>query len=156
MITMFDRVAYMFEYNRKYKAAHKKDRVPPPHKRLCKIHSRPIQPSKWRQGNRTTKCTLCVNMYNRSPKNEARREKRWQENFIPCIKHPDRRCNRSVFVHNARRACGSCITRTPDGQKRECVRRANSKYKKSVHGKEQCNWKRRSLYLYHKIQENKI
>lgn len=35
--------------------------VPPPEQRLCKKHGRPIQPSKWRHGDRTTGCARCKN-----------------------------------------------------------------------------------------------
>jgi hypothetical protein len=35
--------------------------VPPPAERLCRIHRRPIQPSRWRSGHRTTGCARCKN-----------------------------------------------------------------------------------------------
>lgn len=35
--------------------------LPPPEKRLCKIHGRPVSPSKWRSRRRTTGCSRCSN-----------------------------------------------------------------------------------------------
>jgi hypothetical protein len=34
-------------------------RPPSPKKRLCKVHGRPIQPSRWRVGHRNTGCSEC-------------------------------------------------------------------------------------------------
>lgn len=36
------------------------------------------------------------------------RAKKWDSEFIPCNKHPNRRCNRSTYVTRENMRCGSC------------------------------------------------
>jgi len=37
--------------------------LPPPQERLCKKHERPICPSRWKSGHRTTGCWVCMYRY---------------------------------------------------------------------------------------------
>ena len=78
-----------------------------------------------------------------------RRGERWDREFIPCKKHPDRRCNRSSFVNTRHRYCGSCKTNLrPDGSRRP----AHLRHEKS----EQWDWKRRGRRTQRRIEERKI
>lgn len=36
------------------------------------------------------------------------RAEKWDFVFIPCMKHPSRRCNRSAYVSRGNMRCGSC------------------------------------------------
>jgi hypothetical protein len=94
-----------------YLAVQMNDEIPPPNKRLCVKHQRPICVSKWKHGYRTNGCAKCAYEWRRSPKARKRREKRWDETFISCSFHDDRRCNRSYFVCNGKRRCCSCLHR---------------------------------------------
>lgn len=52
-------------------------------------------------------------------KAERRRTDKWEAEFVACIHHPYRRCNRSGYVGYGKRQCGSCKTnRRRDGSPR--------------------------------------
>jgi hypothetical protein len=102
-------------------------KVPPPEKRLCKKHGKPIYPSKWLEKHRTTECSKCVNNRTRSPQARARRAKKFDEGDIRCINHPERKANRSQYVLMARRKCGSCSVKWADGTLRPSFNRHNKK-----------------------------
>ncbi len=118
--------------------------VPPPEERLCETHGKPIFPSKWLNGCRKVGCVECQgttrsktswNKYNRSvkgkaadtrfrlPEAKARRAKRWEEEWIVCANHPDRRCNKSHYVYGSVRRCGHCLNHKADGSRRPAFAR---------------------------------
>jgi hypothetical protein len=111
--------------------------IPPPEHRLCVKHNKPITPSYWRIRCRTTGCSVCVRERQRSPEARKRREKKWQTEFIGCVKHPERRCNRSVYVSTSNRRCCSCHSRLSDGIHKPGHKRRQRKnaYKKIVRGR---------------------
>jgi len=45
-------------------------------------------------------------------KPKDRREDIWQENFLSCKNHTDRRCQRSRYVRRRERLCTWCANRT--------------------------------------------
>jgi hypothetical protein len=52
-------------------------------------------------------------------KAQRRRTDKWEAEFVACIHHPYRRCNRSGYVGYGKRQCGSCKTnRRRDGSPR--------------------------------------
>jgi hypothetical protein len=116
-------------------------KVPPPEKRLCKKHGRPICPSAWLDGRRTSRCAKCIYERASSPQAKARRAKKFDETDIRCIKHPERRANKSQYVSIAQRKCGSCISRGADGTLSPVFKRCRNRrsYRKAV--------KRRERYL---------
>lgn len=111
---------------------------PPPEQRLCSEHQRPICPRRWKQGYRSKGCCLCNNIRTRSVESKNRRTVKWESIFIPCIHHPDRRCNRSNYVISARRKCGSCSSTRANGEKRRSyVRNLNkTHHKRSMRSRE--------------------
>lgn len=52
----------------------------------------------------------------------ARRNRgtKWDDNFIPCKYHPDRRANKAAYVNRRVSRCGSCKHRRVDGSLRPC------------------------------------
>jgi hypothetical protein len=107
--------------------------IPPPEQRLClkigkdgKPHNRPICPGMWRTRHRTTGCAKCVREQNQSPQARKKRAERWSLQFISCINHPGRRCQKSLYVHN-RRKCRSCFSKKADGTRRPSYRRSHWK-----------------------------
>ena len=89
--------------------------VPPAAERMCERHNKPICPSRWRNGFRKCGCSRCGTELTTSRKWQARRAKKWDKTFIFCIGHPDRRCNRAMYVNNGHRYCASCNDRASDG-----------------------------------------
>jgi hypothetical protein len=53
------------------------------------------------------------------------RNMRWYGEFIPCAKHPYRRCNRSSFANKNVRRCARCLKRRSDGSLRPAYVRAH-------------------------------
>jgi hypothetical protein len=51
----------------------------------------------------------------KSPASKARRAERWDKGDIRCISHPNRTCNRSLYVPDGDRKCCSCSHRRADG-----------------------------------------
>ena len=100
--------------------------IPPPEQRLCKKHGKPIQPSRWKYGRRTSGCTTCTNKEIRGPKARRRRAERWEKNFIPCVNHPTRRSNRCLYVYGGKRRCSTCHTYRKDGTMRPARVRRNA------------------------------
>jgi hypothetical protein len=108
-------------------------KIPPPKQRLCPKHGKPIRPSAWARGYRKSGCAKCSSEYSHSPEAQKRRAAKFdaalknyrkgEGNFIPCIKHPDRICNRSYYVLSGGRRCGSCRNRRIDGSKRAAYMR---------------------------------
>jgi len=113
------------------KERYRRTLVPSPEDRLCVKHGKPIQPSNWWRGCRKSGCCRCVAYKKKTRKLRA---KKWESCFIPCIKHADRRCNRSAYVCNAARKCASCRDRLKDGTLRGRAIRAKNKwnYKQSM------------------------
>ena len=99
-----------------------KDEIPPPEKRLCERHNKPICPSKWRSGFRKCGCSRCGTELKTSPSWRKRREKKWDSKMISCIYHPNRRCNRSAYVRDGHRHCSSCRIRLSDNSYRPHVK----------------------------------
>jgi len=135
-------------------------KIPPPEERLCRNHGRPISVSGWKSGHRTSGCAKCTNERGRSPEKQAEREAKWRKEFIGCKSHPNRRCNLSAYKRLNAKLCGSCHLRRADRTLRDsvfrCHKKANERYRKSEHGKEQGYWKQVSRRKYNRIQENKI
>lgn len=108
--------------------------IPPPEKRLCKRigkdgvpHMRPIQPSSWRRGCRAFGCAKCDSESRCSPQAKKLRAKKWDKQFIACIRHPERLCHKSLYVHNGHRRCESCCHHLVDGNFTSAFRRSFSK-----------------------------
>ena len=78
----------------------------------------------------------------------APRADQWDNGWIPCDRHPERRCNRSLYVARGTRRCGSCKNRRTDGTRVP----SHIRYDHS----EQRRWRTLSTRLAHKIEENKI
>lgn len=106
--------------------------VPPPEERLCVKHGRPITVKDWLKGCRTSECALCKNIRHRCPQTRSRRAQRWDNGFVSCIIHLDRRCNRSFYVHNGNRKCGTCHTRNAEGELLHCHRLQQRERKKLI------------------------
>jgi hypothetical protein len=106
--------------------------IPPPEKRPCRIHGKPIVPSRWRAGNRTTMCSTCCTGYHKGPKSKKRRSLRWDKEIICCTFHPGRRCNRSAYVYGGAKKCSSCCNRRSDGAVSPSTRRSYHKYGEKV------------------------
>src|SRR5487761_140823 len=86
---------------------------------MCPKHNRPALPV--RAKNHRTACSSCqVESYAKGRKS---REMRWMVEFIPCIRHPERRCKRSEYVKNCVRRCASCTWRNANGQSRSILKR---------------------------------
>lgn len=102
---------------RKYRQnrAEKNLPIPPPNKRLCKTHKEPITLPNWKVGHRTTGCRECERNRKHNPKIRKQLNEKWINTFISCVNHPNRRCNRSYYVCNRARICGSCISRVAGG-----------------------------------------
>jgi hypothetical protein len=100
-------------------------KIPPPEERLCVKHGRPITPSAWKKGCRISECAKCIKVRTHSPEAQERRAKKWDDGDIRCINHPERRCKRSDYVYNWRRACSSCCDRKANGDR-------SSKYKRGL------------------------
>jgi hypothetical protein len=98
-------------------------KVPPPEKRVCIRHNKPICPSRWRNGFRNSGCSVCTTLEMATPKRKEKRKKRWDSTFIFCIYHPDRRCNRSQYIRDGHRYCASCRDRLEDNSYRPQVRK---------------------------------
>lgn len=58
-----------------------------------------------------------------SPASRKRREKLWDESDVRCKYHPERRCNRNVFVSGRKKRCASCASRKADGSRRPAYQR---------------------------------
>jgi hypothetical protein len=116
--------------------------IPPPEQRLCRKHGKPIMPSQWKKRNRTTGCSSCGNGHLRSPESRNRRQIKWENIFISCIKHDDRRCNKSCYVSNGRRKCNSCRhrradgTRTPHSEKNQSAETRRNRWAKKSFNKD--------------------
>ena len=54
----------------------------------------------------------------RSSESRDERELKWNNTFIPCIRHNDRRCNRSNYVKDGHRRCATCFKKHADGSMR--------------------------------------
>jgi hypothetical protein len=112
--------------------------IPPPEQRLCVKHGKPICPSFWKAGCRTTGCSKCTRERGRSPKARQRREEKWDNGDIRCKKHPERRAHRSFYVCCGGRKCNWCNTHRADGtskpgRKRSNIRSSNKQhYRKSM------------------------
>ena len=76
------------------------------------------------------------------------RAKLWDQVCIPCDRHPERQCNRSMYVARGMRRCGSCKNRRADGTRIA----SHIRYDHS----EQRRWRTLSTRRAHKIAENKI
>jgi hypothetical protein len=127
-------------------------RVPPPEQRLCERHNKPICPSEWLRGKRTTQCASCINGRTRSPRARKRRALRWDSEDIKCINHPERRCNRCSYVIDGHRFCGSCGNRSSNGSFNPAeIRRRNKKaYKKSIERRKKFRGNLRGIELFNR------
>ena len=105
--------------------------LPAPEQRLCqkigkdgKPHNRPIIPSSWLRGCRTTCCSKCSNEHHRLPEFKKRREEHWEKEFIACVNHPNRKCQKSQYkTTNGQRLCSFCLRRRKDGSLTPCKQR---------------------------------
>jgi hypothetical protein len=90
--------------------------------------------------------------YKKKSRLNARRklDLRWKNEFIGCARHPDSRCNRSLYIHNQTRRCAKCLAKRPSYQ------RLYDEYVHSEGRREQKRWWERGRNRYLKIQENKI
>ena len=77
----------------------------------------------------------------------ALRGDQWDRTWIPCDRHPERRCNRSLYAARGTRRCGSCKNRRVDGTRIPSHIRYDSS--------EQRRWRTLSTRRWHKIQEYK-
>src|SRR5271157_4014828 len=126
-------------------------KVPPPEKRICKKHGRPIKPAAWRNGYRSMGCSRCFNEQAQQPDVRARRERKWQREIILCRRCKRRRCGRAFYVHSGHRHCATCHKRYSNGKKRETViagerrgqrkRRAKPSYREQFNAY-QLSWRR--------------
>jgi hypothetical protein len=102
-------------------------KVPPPEERLCKKHGRPITPSSWAHGCRTTECSKCITERRQSPEARERRKKKWYSELIICANHPDRRCQLSAYARSGLRRCSSCENRRADNSRSNGYKRGLNK-----------------------------
>jgi|GEM_PF-3454382 len=56
------------------------------------------------------------------PSAKERRAKKWDSTFIPCKRHPERRCNRSAFVSSGHYRCARCKSHRVSGEMRPSYR----------------------------------
>jgi len=49
---------------------------------------------------------------------KAGRAERWSTSFIACIRHPERRCNRSGYVRKGNRKCSTCGSLDSTGRRK--------------------------------------
>jgi hypothetical protein len=92
--------------------------IPPPEKRLCRKHGKPICPIRWKRGCRTSECSKCTTERQRSPEARKRRANRWEKELIFCKRHLGRRCQKSPYAFSGKRKCASCHLRRSDGSRR--------------------------------------
>jgi hypothetical protein len=83
-------------------------KIPPPHKRLCPKHDKPICPREWKLGCRASGCWKCMREQKASPKQKEIRRLKWEREFISCARHPSRRCQKSKYVLMRARRCSAC------------------------------------------------
>jgi hypothetical protein len=77
----------------------------------------------------------------------------WEEGFIVCRLHPERRCNKSAYVHGRARRCSNCkVRRRPDGTRRP----ASVRYSKSPKRLEAERYRSRSRRTTRRIDLAKI
>jgi hypothetical protein len=93
-------------------------KMPPPEKRLCAKHGKPICPSMWRNRSRTTGCAKCMDMHKRSPEARERRRVKWNKEYITCARHPNDRCQQSTYVNTGQRRCSYCSHHYADGSRK--------------------------------------
>ncbi len=119
-------------------------KIPPPRQRLCAAHARPITPSRYRRGCRTTGCSRCSRTRARCPEAKKRRADRYDLSrytraFVSCTKHPNRRCSRSLYVRSGSRRCRSCSCKRTDGtirpSRRRALRRHYERWRRTFRGK---------------------
>jgi hypothetical protein len=126
--------------------------IPPPEQRLCKKHGKPICPSQWRKGCRTSECAKCIREVVRSPKVRKRRASKWEKELIPCRKHSNRRCNKSAYVCSGKKVCGSCHRgpKLKDGSYRRSIKRhlRVRAYRKSINLRKYFRGRMRGLKLF--------
>src|SRR5690348_1471707 len=108
----------------------KEREVPPPEKRLCKKHGRPIFPSDWKHGNRLTGCASCSRI--KFELGREKRSKRWKKETIFCKKHPERRCARTDYVRDCRRICNWCRHHRSNGSLRPSRKRTAIKSRNKI------------------------
>src|SRR6266478_1204022 len=73
-----------------------------------------VCPSRQKVG-RHTGCTTCKYELRISTQAKEKRANKWGKQFIACALHSERRCNRSTYIGNGKRRCGSCKSRSANG-----------------------------------------
>ena len=75
----------------------------------CTHHpTTPLPPSRIKR-REYTGCWRCVKEY--LQRTRPQRALRWRKEFIPCVRHPKRKCNKSYYVANAARRCAGCLNK---------------------------------------------
>jgi hypothetical protein len=105
-------------------------KIPPPQKRLCKKHKRPITPHQWLNRHRTTQCSKCLNEKTTAPKARERRLRKYNEEDIRCINHPKQKAKRSEYVRQAERLCNWCHDHRSDNSVRPARKRVGARYRR--------------------------
>lgn len=89
-----------------------------------------------------------------------RRAERYDSEFIACIRHPERRCNRSAYVRRNSKSCASCRNRHANGQLQEGYKRRHrlgtARYRQTENGKERHAWRERLRRNWQRIVETRI
>lgn len=95
----------------------------------CKKHPDTfLMPSREKSGWKTG-CWRCT--WESIKRNRPKREERWRTTFIPCARHPERRCNRAHYVIVATRRCRGCLHFKSDGSRGASHRRHRERCRRS-------------------------
>ena len=119
-------------------------------KGVCYLHGIKLYPSR---ATRTVGCWMCTDTNKKSEKSKVRRRKRWNNTFICCVNHSDRRCSLGRYVFDGKRRCGSCTNRWSDGRKRPTMVRHINKtnFAKSMKRRFQLSGRLRGLALFERL-----
>ena len=88
----------------------------------------PLPPSRIKH-NESVGCWRCSKEY--KDRTRPLRAMKWDRGFMPCGRHPRRKCNRSFYVLNAARRCSSCRSLNADGELRGGYKRFRKKRNRS-------------------------
>ncbi len=82
-------------------------------------------------------------------KKEPDRIRKWDYEFIGCINHPERPCNRSVYKKSGTRLCGSCSHRSKEtGERHRSYSNTQQRLRESGHSADvQRSWRRKRKYM---------
>lgn len=80
-------------------------------------------------------------------KTSGKRAQRWNTEFIPCKRHPERRCQKAFFLATGTRRCAGCRQHLADGSLRPAARRHKNvqNYNRSMWLRKRGRWGTRTL-----------